>query len=86
MTLVVEGYVAPRNIHNTCTSSNEIGLHAQNMITITGSVVNIINQGDLYDHYTITRTFHLDNEYINHVSSKNHEKSGYGLDLGFAIY
>ena len=56
------------------------------MITIIGSVVNIINQGDLYDHYTITRTFHLDNEYINHVSSKNHEKSGYGLDLGFAIY
>ena len=37
----------------------EIGVHAQNIVFILGSIVNII-EGDLYDHLTCTRIF--DNE------------------------
>ena len=36
----------------------EIGPHAQNMLTILGSIVNII-LGDLYDHLMSMRIFTL---------------------------
>ena len=37
----------------------EIQLHAQCMITILGSKVNIIGEGALYDHLMSTRIFNL---------------------------
>ena len=30
-------------------------LHVQNMVTIVGSIVNMIGRGDLYDHLTSSR-------------------------------
>ena len=42
-------------------SLKEIGLCAQNMINILGSIVNII-RGDLYDNLVSTRIPYFDNE------------------------
>ena len=57
-TPIFEWYVgvAPRtNFEKTCLKESE--LHAQNMIIILGSIVNIM--GDLYDHLMSMRIFTL---------------------------
>ena len=42
---------------NTCLK--EIGLHAQELLTILGSNVNIIGEGGLYDHLIRLRIFFI---------------------------
>ena len=39
------------------------------------------NRGDLYDHLVSTRIVIFDNEEDVHLSSKNHEESGYDSNL-----
>jgi hypothetical protein len=48
------------------------------MITILGSIANIIGG---YQPFMEHKNLHFDNEYDVHMSSKNYEASGYGLDL-----
>ena len=50
------------NGHQNDTSLKEIGLHAQNMITILGSTGNNVIRGDLDDHFMSSRIFTIDNE------------------------
>jgi hypothetical protein len=38
------------------------------------------NSGDLYDNLRAMRNFHFNNEQDIHMSSKNYENNGYGLD------
>jgi hypothetical protein len=49
------------NGHHNDTCLKEIGLHAQNMITILDSIGNVIG-GDLDDHLMSSRIFTIDNE------------------------
>lgn len=49
------------NGHQNDTCLKEIGLHAQNMIIILGSISNIIG-GDLDDQLMSSRIFTFDNE------------------------
>ena len=52
LTLIFEGHVvrgASKNRHHNDMYVNKIELHAQNMITILSSIINIIEE-DLYDH------------------------------------
>ena len=62
---------------------NEIGLHAQNMITIVGSIVNIFGGMGLHEHLMSTRILTVDNEEDIHMISENYDESGCGLDLDF---
>ena len=60
--LIFEGYVvrcAFKNAYQKDTCLKEIGLHAQNMTTILGSIVNIIGGRDRYDHLMSTKTFNM---------------------------
>ena len=57
----------------------EIGLCAQYMIIILGSIVNIIEK-DLYD-LLMSTIITLLMEYYIHMSSENYEESNYSLDL-----
>jgi hypothetical protein len=69
-----------KNIYqNEIISLKEIGLHAQHMIIILGSIVNIIGE-DLYDHLMSTRITFA-SEYYIHTSSENYEEGNYSLDL-----
>lgn len=58
----------------------EVGLCVQNLITILRSILNIIweGSGDMYDQYKEHENLHL---ICYHMSPKNHDKSGYALDL-----
>jgi hypothetical protein len=51
------------------------------MITILGSVLDIIRGGevDLYDHLMSTKNLHFDNEQNIHKHSKSLQQSGYNL-------
>ena len=60
--------------------SNEIGLCAQNMMTILNSMVHVMC-GDLYDHLMSTKNFLLIPNKVFIWSFKNYEESGYSLDL-----
>ena len=48
-----------KNGHKKYMYLKEIGLRAQYMMTILGSIVNIIGRGNLYDHLMSTRIFTL---------------------------
>ena len=58
-----------------------IGLHAQYILTILGSIVNMI--GGLIWPLDEQENLHFDDEQITPVSFKNHEANGHkhGLDL-----
>ena len=51
------------------------------MITILGSIVNIIGGYQPIWPFNEHKNLHFDNEYDVHMSSKNYEESGYGLNL-----
>ena len=54
----------------------------KNLITILGSIVNIIEGEDLYDHLMSIRIFTVSiNKYEIHTSSKNYEESGNDVGL-----
>ena len=72
---VVCGLVGYKNGHQKDTCSKEIGPHAQNMMTIPGSIVNIIG-GDLYDHLMSTRIFILIKQRIFIQALNKYENSG----------
>jgi len=55
----------------------EIGLLAQNMLAILGSIVNMIGMDK--------RVIYFDNEKVVLTSSRNHEAKGYMRDLDFLI-
>ena len=52
------GSCGSKNGHQEGMCSKEIRLHAQNMLTILGLMVNM-TRGDLYDHLMSTRIFTL---------------------------
>jgi hypothetical protein len=52
--------VPPRNGYQKDMPSKEIGLHAQNIITILGSIINIIGW-KVYDHLMSTEMLNLIN-------------------------
>ena len=52
------GSCGSKNGHQEGVCLKEIGLHAQNMLSILGSMVNMIGE-DLYDHLMSTRIFIL---------------------------
>ena len=54
----------------------EVGLQAQNTVTILGSIINIIWE-DLYDHSMTTRIFALISNNNIHMTFKIYEKSDY---------
>ena len=59
----------------------EIGLHAQNMITILGSIVYIVGTWeDMYDRFMSTTVFTLTMNKIIHMSSRCYEENGYDLN------
>ena len=55
---MVCGWCGSKNRYQKDKCLQEIALHAQNMITILVSIVNIIG-GDLYDHFISMRIFAL---------------------------
>ena len=60
-TLIFEWYVVwcgSKNKYQKDTCLKEIGLHAQNMITIVASIIDLLG-GNLYDHSMSTRIFTL---------------------------
>ena len=55
------------------------------MIIILCSIVNVIwGWGDAIQPFNEHKNLHFDNELNIHMSSQNHEESGYGLFCGFA--
>ena len=60
--------------------SKEVRVHAQTMITILDSIINIIGE-DLHDNQMRIRIFDMIVNKDIHTSSASYEKSGYGLDL-----
>jgi hypothetical protein len=58
-----------------------IKLCAQNMITIIGSIINIIKGGGSYDHRRSMKIFHLTIEWDIHLSFEDHTGSGYDLNM-----
>ena len=55
----------------------EVGLCAQKLLSILGSMLNIID-GDLYDHLMSEKwNNHFGNKFDNHMNSKNYKESGY---------
>jgi len=65
------------------TSLKENGLHAQNMLTILGSIVNMI--GVTYMTLNEHENLHFDDEEDIYMSSKNYEANGYRHDLDSII-
>jgi hypothetical protein len=63
--------------------SKEIELHAQNMITILGSMANTIGEreGDLYNPFNEHNTPPVGNKQDDQTSSGNHEERREGLAL-----
>ena len=61
-------------------SLKENGLPAQNMITVLGSIVNII-AGELIWPFNEHENLHFDNEWNIHMSSEKYEERGYSLNL-----
>ena len=60
--------------------SKEIRVHAQNMIIILDSIINIVGE-DLHDNQMRIRIIvKIVNKDI-HTSSASYKESGYGLDL-----
>ena len=82
-TPIIEWHVVrcgSKNIHQKdVTCFEQTGLFAQNLLTILCSIVNII-KGGLYD-LNKKENLHSDDEYYSHISSKNYEGNGSGLDL-----
>ena len=72
-----------KNKRQSDTCSKEIGLCAQNTLTIRGSVVNMIEGGILYDHLYEYENLHFDSDQNILIGSKHHEANGYkhNLDL-----
>jgi hypothetical protein len=61
----------------------EIGLHAQNMLIILGSIINIFG-GETYMIFEELKNLHFEDEEDIHMSSKNYVENGYrniALDL-----
>jgi hypothetical protein len=82
-TPIFEWYVVEcgyKNKYTNDTCLKEIGLRAKNMITILGSIVNIIGVTYLYDHLTSKRIFIPITKQNIHTSSGDHEESGYKLN------
>ena len=75
--------VAPRTYIKITCVIQKIGLHAQHMIPILGSIVIIVGGGGevairaLNEHENL----HFDNEQDIHMRSTNYEKSNYDLNL-----
>ena len=59
----------------------KIGLHAQNMIIILDSIVNITGGVGPIWPFNKHKNLHFDNAHDIHMSSKNYGESGYSLDL-----
>ena len=55
----------------------EIGLCAQNTITIPGSIVNILKGEGLYNPFNAYKSLHLENDEDMHMSFDNNEESRY---------
>ena len=60
--------------------SKENGLRAQNLITILGSIVNIIGGEPIWP-FNEHENLHFDDEWDIHMSSEKYEESGYSLNL-----
>ena len=63
----------------------EICSHAQNLPTIIGRIVNII-EGTYMIIQEDWESLHFDDEQAVHVSSKSYEENGYGYNLGCQAY
>ena len=69
--------------HQKYMCSQEIGLHAQNMLTILYSIVHMIVGTNMItnDH----KNFQIDYEEDIHGSSKHYEANGYGHNLDMPV-
>lgn len=69
-----------KNVHKTYMCLKEIGLHAQDVVTIQGSKVNTIMGGggrDVIDHLIALRSFFFYYEQNFPYDSENYEVNGY---------
>jgi hypothetical protein len=69
--------------HKDIMCSKEIGLHAQNALTILDSTVTMIRE--TYMTICEHKNRHFHNEEEIHMSSKNYEADGFGHDLNSLI-
>ena len=69
-----------KNAHQNDICLQDIGLCAENMVTILPSIVNIIEE-DLYDHLTIARIFALTMSKIIIQALKTMRQIGYRHDM-----
>jgi hypothetical protein len=72
-----------KNGHQKDMCLKEIGLQDQNMLTILGSIANMIG-GDVYDHLMSAGIFTLIISKI-FLNSEDFEANGYGQDLFLLI-
>ena len=68
-----------KNKHQKNMCSKEIGLRAQNIVTVLSLIVNTTEK-NLYNHLISTRRFTLIMNKNIHMSSKIYEQNDYDLD------
>ena len=68
--------------HQKAMCLKEIGLRAQNMLTILN---NHHDRGDVYDHFHRRENLHFHNEEDSHMSSQHYQANGSGHDMDLLI-